>query len=113
MTPSLTGIPRLDSDLCTGCGRCLSVCPGQAIVLFREEYGQSQSTLTFVYEYLPLPQKGERVRAVDRFGAVLCNAEVIRVAQTQQQNRSPLVTIAYDRLYADRVRFIERKREEL
>jgi len=53
------------------------------------------------------------VRAVDRFGAVLCNAEVIRVAQTQQQNRSPLVTIAYDRLYADRVRFIERKREEL
>jgi len=113
MTPSLTGTPRLDSDLCTGCGRCLSVCPGQAIVLFLEEYGQSLSTLTFVYEYLPLPQKGERVRAVDRFGSVVCNAEVIRVSQTQQQNRSPLVTIAYDRSYAGRVRFIERKREEM
>jgi thioredoxin reductase/Fe-S-cluster-containing hydrogenase component 2 len=111
MEPDIIGIPKLNRQLCTGCGACLVVCPGQAITLFQERYNEERSALTFVYELLPLPKPGTPCRALDRHGRFVCDAEVVKVRSGKKLEASNLITIAFPREYAQMVRFMERQGE--
>ncbi len=102
----LTERPRLHEDKCTGCGLCIAVCPGQAI--FTVDRSGEDGFVTFPYEYLPLPEKGMRVMAVDRAGEPVCEAEVIKVMDAKKMNRTRLVTIRVPRERVDEVRFIQK-----
>jgi thioredoxin reductase/Fe-S-cluster-containing hydrogenase component 2 len=113
MKPAITGLPKVDKEVCTGCGLCLAICPGQAIFLYQDRYDDLCSSLTFVYEFLPLPAEGESCEAVDRRGAYVCDAKIVKVRTGSHLHASPLVTIAFDRQYRDRVRSLKlRKREK-
>lgn len=106
---ALTDLPTLDEEKCIGCAKCLSVCPGQAIFLIDDSKEKTQ--LTFPYEYLPLPKKGQAVQAVNRAGELVCSAEIIRVRDIASQNKTRLVTIAFDKAYVHEVRFIRKIKE--
>lgn len=98
--------PQLIEEKCIGCGICIAACPGQAI--FVVDKSREEGSVTFPYEYLPLPKKGMDVLAVDRAGMAVCKAQVIKVVDSKTMNKTRLVTIRVPLDKVDKVRFIER-----
>jgi len=107
----ITNLPVLNEDLCTGCGTCVAACPGLAIFLEDDSHGPDVAQVTFPYEYLPLPEKGERVQATNRAGEVICEATVVRVrTPTKATNKTAVITISVPRDYLHEARGIALKR---
>lgn len=104
----ITNAPRVDFDLCTGCGSCLAACPGLAIFLIDKTYSETEGTVTFPFEYVPLPEKGDTVEALNRSGETVCQSEVIRVNTAKRNNRTPLITVKVPLEMVDTVRTIKR-----
>ena len=75
----INDIPRRDDAVCTGCGLCVAKCPGLSIMIV--DGSKSAETVEFriPYEFLPLPEEGERVVGLDRAGQPVCEAKVIKV----------------------------------
>lgn len=106
----ITNVPRIDYDKCTGCGLCVSRCPGLAIFVINKAYGENAATVTFPYEYYPTPSVGDSVKATNRKGEVLCDAKVVKVLQPKSFDHTPTVTIEIPKALADSVRSIKRRR---
>ena len=104
----ITNLPRLDPTRCTGCGRCIAACPGQAIFGVEPDYAPGLAAVSFPYEFLPLPRRGQRVTAVDRAGQPVSEAEVLRVAMPAAYDHTAVVTIAVPAGLAHQVRSIRR-----
>ena len=85
--------PFVDYDKCTGCAQCAAVCPGLAIFVVKLE--EEKALVTLPYEFLPLPEKGEEVKALDREGKEAGKAIVKRVIK--KMDRTCLVTVEVDR----------------
>jgi Fe-S-cluster-containing hydrogenase component 2 len=102
----LTVRPQLIEDKCIGCGLCIAKCPGQAI--FVVDKSKDVGTVTFPYEYLPLPEKGMKVTAVNRAGEAVCEGLVTKVVDSKMMNKTRLVTIAVPVELVDEVRFMKR-----
>ena len=62
-------IPCRDENVCTGCGVCVAKCPGLSIMIV--DGSKSAETVEFriPYEFLPLPEAGEKVTGLDRAGS--------------------------------------------
>jgi Fe-S-cluster-containing hydrogenase component 2 len=99
--------PELDFDKCNGCGVCISKCPGLAIFVVDESYSEDKALVKLPYEFLPLPEKGDIVNALDRSGQIVGQAEVIKVVNTKAQDRTPVIWIAVDKELSMKVRNIE------
>ncbi|KAA0004004.1 MAG: 4Fe-4S dicluster domain-containing protein [Thermoplasmata archaeon] len=94
--------PFVDYDRCTGCAQCAAVCPGLAIFVVKLE--DESALITLPYEFLPLPEKGEEVEALDREGRGVGKAIVRRVVK--KKDNTALVTVSVDRKLAMDVRNI-------
>ena len=104
----ITKLPKLDEELCTGCGLCVPQCPGLAIFLVDKTYSDKEGTVGFPYEYWPLPQEGQEVSAVNRKGEAVCKGKVVKIQNPKSFNRTPVVTVAVPKEFVDEVRSIER-----
>lgn len=104
----LTALPRLDAELCTGCGLCISVCPGLAIYVKAREHEPGFSSILFPYEYYPLPQKGDPVECVNRFGKSICSGTVLSVRTAEKLDRTALIKVSFPQAYFDEVISIKR-----
>ena len=71
--------PELDFDKCTGCGQCIVNCPGLSIFIIDESYSDKEALVKMPYEFLPLPKEGSFVTALNREGAPVCRAKVVKV----------------------------------
>lgn len=81
---NINDLPEIDHDICTGCGACIALCPGLAIFVIDETYGETDEALIMIpHEFVPLPEKGDIVRALDRKGDYICDAKVKRVQKTK------------------------------
>jgi Fe-S-cluster-containing hydrogenase component 2 len=89
----ITEVPRLKADLCTGCGRCVAICPGQAVFIVDMSLPDKAATVAVPYEFLPLPETGQTVTALDRSGEPVGQAEVVAVANPAAYDHTPVVTI--------------------
>ena len=89
---NLTDIPQIDYDTCTGCGKCVEVCPGLA--LFVVKIMDSQTQVTLPYEFLPMPNRGDSVHALDRWGKVQGKGKVVRVKKI---NGGALITVEVEK----------------
>jgi Fe-S-cluster-containing hydrogenase component 2 len=103
----INALPRVDHSKCNGCTICVSRCPGLAIFVIDQKYSETASAITMPYEFLPLPQKGDTVEALDREGKTCCQAKVIRVVNTKAQDKTPLVTLAIPKGREKDVRFFK------
>jgi len=106
----ITNLPTINPEVCIGCGKCVAACPGLAIFMIDKCVGEDEATVSFAYEYLPAPEKGEQVKAVDRAGKVVCGATVEKVVSVKHYDMTKVVTIRIPLEYADTVRGIERKK---
>jgi thioredoxin reductase/Fe-S-cluster-containing hydrogenase component 2 len=106
----ITALPVLDEERdCSGCGLCVSACSGQAIFLIDEEYEPGYTLITMPYEFLPLPEPGDRGTGLDRSGTEVCGAEVVEVKSKKAYDNTSLVTIKVPTDMAMRARFFRRQ----
>ena len=103
----ITRLPVLD-DSCTGCGLCLSSCPGLSIFVLDATYSETEATVTLPYELLPLPAKGERVRALDRRGEEVCAGTVVSVVRSAGDKAFHSVKVAIPKAHLHQVRHVRR-----
>jgi Fe-S-cluster-containing hydrogenase component 2 len=107
----ITNLPVLidQEDLCNGCGQCVVICPGLAIFIVDKTFSPTEAAISLPYEFLPLPQKGDAVRGIDRAGRRVCEATVHAVRAVKSFDKTAVVTIVVPKRYADEVRFFRRK----
>ncbi len=105
----ITNLPVLDEEKCVGCMSCVPICPGQAIFVVDESLENDKATVTIPYEFLPVPQKGEVVIALDRAGKELGEAEVDSVRVSKKMDHTTLVTLVVPRQWSMEARGLKRK----
>jgi Fe-S-cluster-containing hydrogenase component 2 len=104
MGSELVDLPVFVPDKCTGCGTCLTKCPGLAIFLVNKDYSATEAEVTIPYEFLPVPDKGQAVFAVDKDGKTACKAIVSKVRTGKNLDRKALVSLVVPKECADDVR---------
>ena len=90
----INDLPRIDHSKCTGCGTCVANCPGLAIFVIDCNYAPDEGLVKIPYEYLPLPEAGSKVAALDREGRQAGRARVVKVQSIKGQERTPVVWLA-------------------
>ena len=98
--------PVVSYDRCTGCARCVAVCPGLAIFVLKTK--NDKALVTLPYEFLPVPEKNEKVWALDRTGQRIDEGVVKKVVKKGKTN---VVTVEVNREYLMDVRYIRVKRK--
>ncbi len=102
----ITALPSVAEDAeCSGCGMCVASCSGQAIFLVQEDYEPGFTGITLPYEFLPLPQKGDRGTALSRNGQPLCEAEIVGVRTSPAFDHTNLLTMKVPNDFAMTARF--------
>lgn len=109
---SLNSCPTFHAEKCIGCKLCVASCPGQAIFFQIPAYSDETATITFPYEYRPLPVQGQKVTAVNRMGQPVCEASVLAVDTLKPYNKTVLVTLEIPLPYKDEIRFMKRLSKE-
>lgn len=102
----ITNRPQLDEKRCIGCGLCVAACPGLAVFLVNRRDDSNQAEVTFPYEFLPLPEPGQIVTAVNREGESICQAQVKARWQPLGADGTNLVTIVLPAALAAQARGI-------
>ncbi|MCK5147374.1 4Fe-4S binding protein [bacterium] len=108
MKTSINDRPDIDYKLCNGCGICVANCPGLAIFLIDQSYSETEALVGLPYEFLPLPEAGEKVMLLSRQGEVCGEGVVQKVRNTRAMDRTPIVFISMRKDLAMTVRFFRR-----
>ena len=95
-------LPETFYDKCVGCGACVAHCSGLAAFVIDETWSETQTVVKFAWEFLPLPQKGDVVDAVDRDGQTVTKGTVVSVVT--YKDRTSVIGIAVADAYAHIVR---------
>lgn len=91
---NITALPVFDeATTCIGCGMCVASCSGQSIFLVDEDKEEGFTHITIPYEFLPLPERGDKGVALDRGGSVICDAEVVEVKSLKAFDKTHLLTM--------------------
>lgn len=96
--------PIIDPEKCNGCGMCQYHCPGLAIFIVDETYSDEEALVKIPYEFLPLPEEGSFVTALDRSGTPVCRAKVVKVLNTKAMDRTPVISLAVPKEHSMNVR---------
>lgn len=98
--------PRVDYSRCIGCSLCVQICPGLAFFMVHLKDGRARVTMP--YEYLPLPERGDRVRLLNRAGEVVGEG-VVTLVITRERSRgdTAVLTVEMDENLAMEVRAVE------
>lgn len=63
---------------CTGCGNCVSICPGLAIVLARK-ISDTQAEIVLPFEFIPEFSPGDNIPLRDMEGQDVCEGKIHRI----------------------------------
>lgn len=83
--------PKVDFALCTGCGICVYNCPGLAI--FTVQIKGDYAIYKIPYEFVPRPQKGDIMHAVNRNGDIIGTCEIQKVTLTKKHDKTALLEV--------------------
>ncbi len=101
----LMGLPSYvgEEGSCSGCLKCVTICPGLAITLVDYRRDAEMPEVTVPYEVSNFPViKGEKVKSVDIHGAALGQMEVTAVLHNKK-SKTQLVKIKAPKALAKRV----------
>ena len=98
----INDIPLVDFEKCTGCKRCVGICPGLAI--FVVKLIDEKALITLPYEFIPIPKVGDKVKALNREGK---SRGVAKVTKVNRSGKTTVVTIEVDKDLAMEVRNIK------
>jgi Fe-S-cluster-containing hydrogenase component 2 len=103
----ITNLPSMDSSKCNGCLKCISICPGLCIFAIKKDFNEREALIYIPYEYNPLPKKGSVVRAKDRRGEYVCDAEVHKIIKSPKKENSVIVGIRVPKKFFNTIRHFE------
>ena len=107
---NITSLPVVDTEhKCVGCGMCVASCSGQAIFLVDEEVEPGYGEVTMPYEFLPLPEVGDKGVGLGRDGSEVCEAVVTNVRTSNAFDHTNLLTVKVPGEYVSKVRFFKNK----
>ena len=101
----INDLPQVDFEKCSGCGICISSCPGLAIFVIDMNYSDKKCLIKLPYEMLPLPKKGEDVYALDRAGSIIGKVKVIKALKIK--NKTNIISIEVSKNMVMKVRSIK------
>ena len=104
----ITSLPVLHGEKCTGCGLCVANCPGLAITILDQNYSETQATIDFPFEYLPLPKEGDTVEAVGRDGMTVCPGTIVKVTKINAYAGTAVIRMAIPKEHIMTVRSMKR-----
>ena len=93
----MSKIPKIDFDLCIGCGKCVYSCPGLAIMLASVK--DDLAIFKIPYELYPLPKVNDKWLGVNRSGEVICDALITNVLTSKATDRTAALTVEVPRKY--------------
>ena len=104
----IRGLPAFEAPdparACTACEKCVTVCPGLAIVLVDYRKDPAHPTVTIPYEFLKERiDAGDRVRILDTEAADLGEVEVVGVRSIKANDRTVLVKVRAPAAVAKRI----------
>jgi Fe-S-cluster-containing hydrogenase component 2/thioredoxin reductase/bacterioferritin-associated ferredoxin len=89
---------------CTGCEKCVTICPGLAITLVDYRKDAEHPTVTIAYEFLKESiQVGDVVTVLDSEGNVLGNVRATNVRAIKANDRTLAVKVQAPKEYAKRI----------
>jgi Fe-S-cluster-containing hydrogenase component 2 len=103
----MNGLPTLKENKCIGCGLCIPACPGLAIFVVDLTFSKQGALVQLPHEFLPLPKKGETVECLNREGKIVSEGRVIRISNPRKNDRTPVVSVALPKEFAQEVRAIK------
>lgn len=103
---SLIDIPELIPEKCSGCGLCIAECPGLAIFVVDFDYSDDTAVVMLPYEFVPLPEKGEKVDVLDREGKKCGEGEILKVKS--YKNKTTVISVVIPKELAMKVRHVRR-----
>ncbi|MCX7732287.1 MAG: 4Fe-4S binding protein [candidate division WOR-3 bacterium] len=103
---ALINKPRVDFEVCNGCGICITKCPGLAIFVIDFNYTKTHVSIAMPYEFIPRPQPDAKVLCLDRNGNKVCYGRVVKLLDSQRFNRCAVVTVAVPKRFWKDVRHI-------
>lgn len=87
-------LPEVDFDKCNGCASCVAACPGLAVFVVDMTYSETEGLVKLPYEFLPLPEVGQPVDALDREGKVVGKGRVVKIQKARARTATPVVWVA-------------------
>lgn len=98
-------ISKLTGKSCTGCEKCITICPGLAITLV--DYRQAGDPIvTIAYEFSQTGRqlkKDDTITVVDMQGNILGNVVVVNARLTKATNHTMLIKVRAPKEYAKRI----------
>lgn len=108
----MTNLPELDENKCTGCGICITKCPGLAIFVIDYTYSEDEALVSFPYEFLPLPEVGSLVHPTNRLGRPITKGRIVKVLVREQFDHTVVVSMTVPKKFAQKVRGMTLKLKE-
>lgn len=105
----ITKLPVLAEEKCVGCGICVAKCSGMAIFIVDKSYSDIVASVSFPYEYYPIPDVGSAVKAVNRKGEYVCDGIIKKVKMPLSFDRTAVVTVEIPIEHSNEVRSIKRE----
>ena len=107
---NITSLPAIDEEKkCIGCGMCVASCSGQSIFLVEEDVEPGFGEVTMPYEFLPVPEVGDKGIALGRDGKEVCKAEVTKVRCAPVFDHTNLLTIKVPNDMVMKARFYKKE----
>ena len=103
----ITNLPKFGPVRCNGCLKCIRICPGLCIFAVDKDYSEKESLIYIPYEYLPLPDKGTIVEALDRRGEYVCDAKVNKVISPSKNQATAVIGIIVPKKFYNSVRYFK------
>ncbi|MHB8054256.1 MAG: FAD-dependent oxidoreductase [Candidatus Aminicenantales bacterium] len=89
---------------CTGCEKCVTICPGLAVALVDYRKDPEFPTVTIPYEFLKESiEVGDRVHVLDTGAAELGEVEVVGVRAIRANDRTVLVKVKAPKAFARKI----------
>lgn len=93
--------PEIDYSKCTGCGMCVASCPGLACFVIDMTYSADDALYKLPYEMLPVPEKGQKVKCLNRKGEPVADGVVQNVMEPKKDHTRVVWVSAPKKLFND------------